>query len=132
MHEGSLICNRYLLIRLLDQGGMASVWLARDTKLNSDVALKFLSEKLSEDISAVNNFRAEWEISSKLIHPNIVKVFEYFANENSQPFFSMEYIEGNSISVLSEGNFLKTLKPFLLVIDALDYAHNQGVYHGAP
>ena len=130
LHEGSLICNRYLLIRLLDQGGMASVWLARDTKLNSDVALKFLSEKLSEDISAVNNFRAEWEISSKLIHPNIVKVFEYFANENSQPFFSMEYIEGVSISVLSEGNFLKTLKPFLLVIDALDYAHNQGVYHG--
>ena len=76
LHEGSLICNRYLLIRLLDQGGMASVWLARDTKLNSDVALKFLSEKLSEDISAVNNFRAEWEISSKLVHPNIVKVFD--------------------------------------------------------
>ena len=42
----------------------------------------------------------------------------------------MEYIEGNSISVLSEGNFLTTLKPFLLVIDALDYAHKQGVYHG--
>ena len=130
LHEGNLICNRYLLIRLLDQGGMASVWLARDTKLNSDVALKFLSEKLSEDISAVNNFRAEWETSSKLVHPNIVKVFEYFTNEGSQPFFSMEYIEGNSISVLSEGNFLTTLKPFLLVIDALDYAHKQGVYHG--
>ena len=130
LHEGNLICNRYLLIRLLDHGGMASVWLARDTKLKSDVALKFLSEKLSEDISAVNNFRTEWEIASKLVHPNIVKVFEYFTNENSQPFFSMEYIEGNSISVLSEGNFLKTLKPFLLVIDALDYAHNLGVCHG--
>ena len=130
LHEGNLISNRYLLTRLLDHGGMGSVWLARDTKLNSDVALKFLSEKLAGDISAVNNFRTEWEIASKLVHPNIVKVFEYFTNENSPPFFSMEYIEGKDISALSEGNFLETLKPILLVIDALDYAHNQGVYHG--
>ena len=87
-----LLGQRYQLIELLGKGGMSSVWLALDTKLNTRVALKFLSDQLSTHETAIKRFKEEWMIASNLVHPNIVRVYEYHEDITPNPFYSMKYL----------------------------------------
>ena len=125
-----LLGHRYQLIELLGKGGMSSVWLALDTKLNTRVALKFLSDELSTYETAIKRFKKEWMIASELVHPNIVRVYEYHDDVAPNPFYSMKYIDGDNISILSESNFTEALKPIGYIASALNYAHQKGISHG--
>ncbi len=131
--SGTLLAGRYRVVRQLGQGGMGSVWLAEDTKLDGfKVAIKMLPSVLVNNKRAYAQVKAEALVSLKLSHPNIVTV-RAFEEESGSPFLVMDYIDGQTLDEylaekgkLTEEETIRLLKP---VAAALDYAHTQGVVH---
>ena len=129
----TLLAGRYRVVRQLGQGGMGSVWLAEDTKLDGfKVAIKMLPSILVNNKRAYAQVKAEALVSLKLSHPNIATV-RAFEEESGSPFLVMDYIDGQTLDdylaekgKLTEEETVKLLKP---VAAALDYAHAQGVVH---
>ena len=131
--NATVLAGRYRIVRQLGQGGMGSVWLAEDTKLNGfKVAIKMLPSVLVNNKRAYQQVKSEALVSLKLVHPNIVQV-RAFEEEGGNPFLVMDYIDGQTLDdylaekgKLTEDETVKLLKP---VAAALDYAHTQGVVH---
>ena len=85
MATEQLFADRYRLDRRLGVGGMATVQLAFDTRLERNVAVKLLAEHLAEDASFVSRFRREALAAARLVHPNIVQVFDFGSDASSRP-----------------------------------------------
>lgn len=126
--KGLMVFDRYRLKRLLGRGGMGIVWLAHDTELEKDIALKFLSENLLYDTTAIRDLKKETRRGMELSHPNIIRVYGFFSNENYAAV-AMEYIEGNNLSRLRDtrtGGFFEVddIAGWTLELcSALHYAH---------
>lgn len=127
--------GRYELKRMLDKGGMSSVWLAEDSRLHEHVALKFLPPEIRDDPAALKEMQRETTKSRKLSHPNIIRIYDLHESPDELPFISMEFIRGDNLHNLSavqpQGFFTwEQLKPWLKQLcDALTYAHGEGVVH---
>ena len=93
--KGELISDRYRIEDRLGSGGMSSVFRATDTILERTVAVKILAEHLSDDERFVARFRREALAVAKLIHPNIVQVYDTGVDDERH-FIVMEYVEGRS------------------------------------
>lgn len=128
LNEGMRLAGRYTLTRRLGSGGMAEVWLADDRQTQSAVALKFLSGSSPADPKQKSLLNREWRIASRLMHANIVRVFE-FHDESDGVFYSQQYIGNTDISVLAGATPAESLRPVGLIADALRYAHGKGVVH---
>jgi serine/threonine-protein kinase len=131
---GSEIAGRYRLDRRLGAGGMSTVFLAFDSVLEREVAAKLLAEHLAEDDAFVARFRREALAAAKLIHPNIVQVFDSGRDEHSGRYYIvMEYVEGQSVAdILRERKQLPVAYAVEIAAQAcngLDYAHRRGVIH---
>jgi serine/threonine-protein kinase len=131
---GSEIAGRYRLDRRLGAGGMSSVFVALDKVLEREVAVKLLAEHLAEDEAFVARFRREALAAAKLIHPNIVQVYDSGKDEESgRHFIVMEYVEGQSVAdLLRNDNVLSVEEAIDVAVqacDGLDYAHRRGVIH---
>ena len=97
MRPDALFAGRYRLERRLGVGGMATVQLAFDTRLERNVAVKLLAEHLAEDANFVSRFRREALAAARLVHPNIVQVFDFGLDETThRNFIVMEYVDGQS------------------------------------
>ncbi len=95
--EGTLLANRYRVVRQLGQGGMGSVWLVEDTLLdNLPFAVKMLPSILVANRRAYAQLKAEALVAMKLTHPNIVTLRAYEEN-NGNPFLVMDYIDGQTL-----------------------------------
>lgn len=124
LKKGNELANRYTLDRKLGGGGMAETWLATDRITRASVALKILT-----DVRAgADTLRHEWQTSIRLMHAHIVRVFEYH-DDPGGPFYSLQYIDGTDIAVLSGAPPEDILPPIALLADALRYAHGKGVLH---
>lgn len=127
---GQKVFGRYELVRLLGQGGMGVVWLAKDGKLERQVALKFLPEVLAKDAEAVADLKRETRRALELTHPNIVRIYD-FVEDARYAAISMEYVEGVSLSALKlekpERHLeVAELKPWVEELcGALEYAHRK-------
>src|SRR5512141_270203 len=86
----------YEIISPIGSGGMGEVFLARDTKLGRQVAIKFLNEKFSKDEGLLNRFIQEAKAASALNHPNIITVYEIGENEGRN-YIAAEYIDGQTL-----------------------------------
>src|SRR5215212_6614201 len=92
-----LFADRYKLGRRLGVGGMATVQLAFDTRLERNVAVKLLAEHLAQDTNFVSRFRREALAAARLVHPNIVQVFDFGLDDAThRNFIVMEYVPGQS------------------------------------
>jgi serine/threonine-protein kinase len=132
--NGTEIGGRYRLEGRLGSGGMSTVQLAFDTRLERHVAVKLLAEHLADDPTFVSRFQREAMAAAKLVHPNIVQVFDSGLDAaTGQHYIVMEYIEGQSCAeILRERSWLAVDEALDLVIEAcrgLDYAHRKGVVH---
>jgi serine/threonine-protein kinase len=131
MQAGDRILS-YIIERELGEGGMGTVYLARHTVLDQQVAIKALSPVLARDEALRMRFIQEANIQAKLRHPGIVQVLTA-EMEGEQPSLVMEYIEGKSLSeVLDLRGALPiddTIKIMTQVLSAVGYAHKQGVIH---
>lgn len=128
LNEGMRLAGRYTLIRRLGAGGMAEVWLADDRQMQSRVALKFLSGESSEDPNRKSLLNREWRIGSRLMHANIVRVFE-FHDDPDGAYYSLQHVGATDLSVLGGAGPDECLRPVALIADALRYAHGKGVVH---
>jgi serine/threonine-protein kinase len=128
------IGGRYRLDRRLGAGGMSTVFLAIDTVLERQVAVKLLAEHLADDEVFVQRFRHEALAAARLQHPNIVQVFDSGQDEQShRHYIVMEYVDGPSCSdLLREHGQLGIDDTVRIIVEAchgLDYAHRAGVVH---
>lgn len=96
---GTLLADRYRIVALIGRGGMGEVYRAEDLKLDEDVALKLLPEKLVQDGAALARFHREVRIARDISHPNVCRVFD-IGEANGVPFISMEYIDGEDLATL--------------------------------
>ena len=99
---GTTLGGRYRLVELLGQGGMATIYRARDAQLDRDVAVKLLRPEFGQDPDFLARFRDEARAAASLNHPNIVSVFD-FGEGDSGPYIVMEMVEGEDLaSILRE------------------------------
>jgi serine/threonine protein kinase len=96
---GQRLFGRYTLIKILGRGGMGVVWLARDEKLEREVALKFLTDLIIHDRALLSDLKRERKRSLELTHKNIVRIYDFVDNETSA-CISMEYVDGDTLSNL--------------------------------
>jgi serine/threonine-protein kinase len=121
----------YEMMEKLGEGGMGEVWLARDTRLDREVAIKVLSPEVAADPERLERFRREAKAVAALNHPNIITIHSV-EEENDVPFFTMEYVEGETLSRiipkegLDPGRFLDLAIP---IADAVSAAHESGITH---
>jgi hypothetical protein len=128
------IAGRYRLESRLGYGGMSTVHLAFDRRLERRVAVKLLAEHLAEDPTFVSRFQREAQAAARLVHPNIVQVFDSGLDERSgQHFIVMEYIEGQSCAeILRDEGWVEVEEAASIVEQACEglyYAHRNGVVH---
>ena len=125
---GLILSERFHLIRQLGVGGMGEIWLADDQQLQERIAIKILSPALSDSDGFVDLLRDECRKARALVHPNIVRVYDFHADEKLF-FISMQYVDGETL-VASRGKpFQEIVRYTLMVCDALEYAHRAGIIH---
>jgi eukaryotic-like serine/threonine-protein kinase len=128
------IAGRYRVEGRLGVGGMSTVHLAFDHRLERYVAIKLLAEHLADDPTFVSRFRREALAAARLVHPNIVQVFDFgFDEGHHQHFIVMEHVPGHSCAeLLRDRGHLDVDQAVEIVCQGcrgLDYAHRNGVVH---
>ena len=130
--KGQKISDRYQIIKSIGEGGMANVYLAYDTILDRDVAVKILRGDLSNDDKFVRRFQREALNASSLSHPNIVEVYDV-GDDNGQYFIVMEYIEGKNLKDLLKKRGKLTVTEVIDIMgqiaDGLSVAHDSYIIH---
>jgi serine/threonine-protein kinase len=134
MSYTATIAGRYRIEGRLGVGGMSTVQLAFDERLERHVALKLLAEHLADDPTFVSRFRREALAAARLVHPNIVQVFDFgFDEHQHQHFIVMEHVSGQSCAeLLRDRGHLDVEQAVEIIVQScrgLDYAHRNGVVH---
>jgi eukaryotic-like serine/threonine-protein kinase len=129
-----MIAGRYRIEGRLGVGGMSTVQLAFDQRLERYVAIKLLAEHLADDPTFVSRFRREALSAARLVHPNIVQVFDFGLDERQhQHFIVMEHVPGHSCAELLRDHGPMEVDQAVDVITqacrGLGYAHRNGVVH---
>jgi eukaryotic-like serine/threonine-protein kinase len=132
MSEAGALSSRYELGDRLGSGGMSNVYRATDRTLERTVAVKVLAEHLSDDERFVARFRREALAVAKLVHPNIVQVYDTGIDEGRH-YIVMEFVDGRSgAQILQRQGALDAETAAEIGVQAcagLDYAHRRGIIH---
>jgi beta-lactam-binding protein with PASTA domain/predicted Ser/Thr protein kinase len=132
VEEGTVVDGRYRVLARLGSGGMADVYLAHDTLLGRQVALKLLHHRFAEDQEFVERFRREASSAAGLSHPNVVAVFDRGEWDGTY-YIAMEYLPGRSLkAVVREHGALSPQDATDIVIQILlaaRFAHRRGIIH---
>lgn len=132
MVTGSVLSDRYRIEERIARGGMGSVYLATDQRLDRRVALKVLKEELADDARFVERFRREARAAGALSHPNIAGVFD-FGQDAQLYYMVMELAQGRDLArVLREEaafSVERSVRIASQIAQALDHAHSAGVVH---
>jgi serine/threonine protein kinase/Tol biopolymer transport system component len=123
--------GRYRLIRNIGKGGMGEVYLAADSKLERNIAIKVLSTDFASDADRMARFIREAITTSSLNHPNIVTIYE-INDDGPIPFIAMEYVEGITLGSRLKSSSLtpeETLDIAVQIATALSAAHDAKVVH---
>ncbi|MCU1267388.1 MAG: prkC 3 [Acidobacteria bacterium] len=123
------LVSRYDLIEQLGKGGMGVVFLARDTRLSRDVAIKFLT---STDPHYRARFQREAHALSSFSHPNIATVHDSGETDGGQPFIVMELVDGSTLSAILDGpgiTMAQAIDTAIAIAEALAEAHRHGIIH---
>jgi len=129
---GEVVAGRFRLVRLLGEGGMGWVWVARDLQLDIDIAIKLVRNDVSVP-AAAERLLTEARALARLEHPGIVHVTDFGRTEQDDPFIAMELLEGEDLGQVIEREArlppVKALQLLLPVAEALGAAHARGIVH---
>lgn len=126
LKSGTQLASRYTLVRKLGAGGGAETWLASDKLTHASVALKILRD----GTASTSALHREWQLSMRLVHPHIARVFEFHdADDKFHAFYTMQFIDGPDLSALHAAPAADILAPAGLILGALQYAHKRDVVH---
>ncbi len=127
-HPGVRI-NQYEMIKMIGEGGMGTVYLARDLRLGRRVAIKFLQSNQQE---LTQRFLVEARATARCQHDNIVVIYEVGEHNNS-PYMVLEYLTGKPLTAYVENGqrvpYTRAVEIMVQVLRALDCAHGQGIVH---
>jgi len=130
--KGQKISDRYQIIKSIGEGGMANVYLAYDTILDRNVAVKVLRGDLANDEKFVRRFQREALSASSLSNPNIVEVYDV-GEDNGEYYIVMEYVEGKHLkNLIKKRNKLTTAEVIDIVLqitNGLSVAHDSYIIH---
>ncbi len=143
LHDSRETSSPYTIVRKLGEGGLGNVWLARDEKLNRNVAIKEMNSHALESPNAWQRFEREAEITGQLEHPNVVSLYQYGTDRKTgEPFYSMRFVGKRTLAdAITEYHdrcqagkcdpliLHRLLTAFLGVCQAIAYAHSRGVIH---
>ena len=125
-----MLDGRYRVLRRLGSGGMADVWLADDTHLQRQVAVKVLHARFAQDREFVARFEREAEAAAGLQHPNVVSVFDR-GNAEGTYYIAMQFLEGPTLKQLIDKGLAPEEAARLIrqVLEGARFAHRHGVIH---
>src|SRR6266542_194513 len=129
--EGGQNFGHYEIIKQIGEGGMGEVYLAKDTRLNRQVALKLLWAHITEDENRASRFRQEAFATSALNHPNIVTIYE-IGEWQGRDFIATEFVDGVTLRSLlgkKKPSISEALDLALQIAGALSAAHGAGIVH---
>ena len=130
--KGAKINDRYAIIRTIGEGGMANVYLAYDTILDRNVAVKVLRGDLANDEKFVRRFQREALSASSLNHPNIVEMYDV-GEDDGQYYIVMEYVEGKTLKQLLKRRGSLTITEVIDIMsqltDGMAHAHDSYIIH---
>ncbi len=132
--DGSMVAERYRIEKHLGGGGMGDVYLVKDTELKDEYrALKLIKGQFVSNETDLKRFQNEVRLTSRLDHPNIVRVFEYGV-DGGELYYTMQYVKGKSLRELLDDHDNKLPLDRALTIltelaKALEHAHAQKVIH---
>ncbi len=137
--------QRFRVLRPHARGGLGAVFVALDTELHREVALKTILDRHADDPTSRARFLLEAEVTGGLEHPGIVPVYGLGTYDSGRPYYAMRFIKGDSLKVAIEAfhdddalrhdpgrrslGLRKLLRWFTDVCDAIEYAHSRGVLH---
>jgi len=128
---GTTIGGVFQILSVIGQGGMGAVYLANHLGLQRQFALKMLLPELVNE-QTWQRFKFEARTIAALNHPSIVKVYDLGVHENTSPYYSMDYVKGETLETLLLDGALplpRVLNLFIEILDGLAYAHRNGVIH---
>ncbi len=132
LSKGQKINERYEILKSIGEGGMANVYLAHDTILDRDVAIKVLRGDLENDEKFIRRFQREAKSVSDLTSPNIVEVYDV-GEEDGQHYIVMEYIDGKTLKQLIQKRGALTVAEVIDIMsqltDGLSQAHDAYIIH---
>ncbi|HWQ13692.1 MAG TPA: protein kinase, partial [Roseiflexaceae bacterium] len=130
--DDTLLDGRYVIVRKIAKGGMGIVYLAHDTRLGREVAMKVLPPEVADDRRAIRDLKQEAETAAKLQHENIVAVYD-FGQSDELYFITMEYVDGQTLSDLVYFNhplpIAQVIDIMLQICAGLQYMHERQVLH---
>jgi serine/threonine protein kinase len=125
--------GKYEIVRPLGKGAMGQVYLAHDTVLDRDVALKVMVAQIADDPELKARFEREARAVAKMTHPNVVMVFDLGSHADGSPFIAMELLKGQDLQKVSRQTPPLTLERKVAVIvqvlAGLAHAHQAGIVH---
>ncbi|GMV44419.1 MAG: hypothetical protein AMXMBFR64_61350 [Myxococcales bacterium] len=130
---GTVVDSRYKVERLLAEGGMGRVYLARQLSVDRAIALKVLLRSIASNVSAVQRFQNEARAASRLTSANTVTVFDFGQEPSGLLYIAMEYVEGRSLwrAIESDGPFPvdRAVGIACQVLESLSEAHAKSIIH---
>ncbi|MBX9928540.1 MAG: serine/threonine protein kinase [Gemmatimonadaceae bacterium] len=130
---GTIVAERYHILKKLGEGGMGQVYLAEHVKMGRKSALKVMNPGMTQDADAIARFNREASNASRLNHPNICAIYDFGETPDGLIYLAMEFIEGESLTSLVERNGALPAPRAASIIhqagDALQVAHDAGIVH---
>ncbi len=130
---GSIVAERYHILKKLGEGGMGTVYLAEHVKMGRKSALKVMNPGMNTDPDAIARFNREASNASRLSHPNICGIYDFGETPDGLIYLAMEFIEGQALtSLIEKGGALQPARAASIIhqtADALQIAHDAGIVH---
>ena len=130
---GSIIADRYHVLRKLGEGGMGQVYLAEHVKMGRKSAVKVMRPAMVKDVDAISRFNREAANASRINHPNIAGIYDFGETKEGIIYLAMEFIEGQSLtSIIEQQGALVPARAADLLLqtsEALGAAHDMGIVH---
>ena len=131
--SGTVLADRYHLVRKLGAGGMGTVYLAEHVKMGLQVAIKVISADLANSSDALARFNREAKNAARIKHPNVCQVYGFGETPDGLAYLAMEFIEGKSLADLLDQDGLLDLHRasdiLMQCCDAVQTAHDLGIVH---
>jgi serine/threonine-protein kinase len=130
---GSVIADRYHILKKLGEGGMGAVYLGEHVKMGRKSAIKVMAQSMANDPDAIARFNREAANAARINHPNVCAIYDFGETKDGLIYLAMEYIEGESLSDLLEREGAlpphRAAQIFQQAADALQAAHDLGIVH---
>ncbi|MGH7636662.1 MAG: protein kinase domain-containing protein, partial [Gemmatimonadaceae bacterium] len=130
---GTIIADRYHVLRKLGEGGMGTVYLAEHVKMGRKSAVKVMNPAMVNDADAISRFNREAANASKISHPNVAAVYDFGETSEGLIYLAMEFVEGPPLTkIIEESGALPAIRAADIArqtADALSVAHDMGIVH---